>query len=77
MNLSAIKQYLKQHHRATLTDLANHFKTEGETLAPMLSHWERKGKVRHTQVSACSKSCCQGGALDIYEWVESDSTSTH
>lgn len=72
MNLSAIKHYLKVHHRATLTDLVNHFKTEVHTLQPMLSHWERKGKVRHIHISGCSKGCCQSGALDIYEWMETE-----
>jgi len=70
MTLSDIKTYLTTRQRATLTDLAHHFRADAETLRPMLAHWERKGKVRHTQMNSCSKSCCcPEKGLDIYEWL--------
>ncbi len=71
MTLSDLKNYLSQHQRATLTDLVNHFRSEPQTLQPMLEHWQRKGKVRHTQLQACSKGCCRGTAgMDLYEWLD-------
>lgn len=71
MTLKDIKTYLITHQRATLMDLANHFKTEPETLQPMLAHWERKNKVRHISMQTCSKGCCANKAMmDIYEWVD-------
>jgi len=74
MTLRDIKAYLMRHQRATLTDLSHHFSTEPTTLEPMLAHWERKGKVRHTHLEACNQGCtCSKGTLDIYEWVESPS----
>lgn len=70
MSLRDIKTYLMEHQRATLTDLANHFRADPETLRPMLAHWERKGKVLHTQLTACNQGCnCAEKGMEIYEWV--------
>ncbi len=72
MTLRDLKTYLSAHRRATLNDLANHFRCDPHTLQAMLTHWERKGNVRHTHLAAaCSKGCCAGQmGMDIYEWVD-------
>lgn len=70
MTLSDIKRYLQQHQRATLTDLAHHFRGDEQTLKPMLQHWIRKGKVQHLHQEACTKGCCSAGTLDIYTWTD-------
>ncbi len=69
MTLSDIKIYLQQHQRATLTDLANHFRCDEQTLKPMLQHWVHKGKVQHIHQDACTKGCCGAGELNIYVWT--------
>jgi len=70
MTLSDIKNYLQQHQRATLTDLANHFRCDEKTLQPMLERWQRKGKVQHIHQDACTKGCCGTGELNIYVWTD-------
>ena len=71
--LSEIKRYLIKHKRVTLGDLAIHFDTDPEAMKGMLGQWIRKGKVLKSDVqSDCGKSCgrcCEGAALEIYEWT--------
>jgi DNA-binding MarR family transcriptional regulator len=71
--LFEIKQYLMEHKRITLGDLACHFDIEPEVMKGMLGQWIRKGKVikLHEQAD-CSKTCgkcCDGTAMEIYEWT--------
>ena len=72
MILSDIKQYLIQHKRVTLGDLANHFDTEPEAMKGMLDHWVRKGNIVELAATSacngkCAKCCCEPVA-EIYEW---------
>lgn len=73
MILSEIKNYMIQHKRVTLGDLACHFDTEPEAMKDMLWQWIRKGKVLKLDVQAgCSKTCGKcfdGTAMEIYEWT--------
>jgi putative ferrous iron transport protein C len=71
--LSEIKQYLIEHKRATLGDLAIHFDIEPEAMRGMMQQWIRKGRVLKSDVQAnchgaCSK-CCDASAMEIYEWI--------
>ena len=72
MILSEIKQYLMEHKRATLGDLAIHFDTEPDAMRGMLEQWIRKGRVLQLdQQSGCNKSCakcCDDSVMEIYEW---------
>lgn len=73
MILSEIKKYLMKHKRVTLGDLACHFDTEPEAMKGMLGQWIRKGKVlKLDEQAGCSKACgkcCNGTAMEIYEWT--------
>ncbi|MDZ7641746.1 MAG: FeoC-like transcriptional regulator [Desulfurivibrio sp.] len=73
--LTAIKDYLKQHRRASLHDLALHFDTEPEAMRAMLARWTAKGKVSLlTPAADCGGKCGGGGCCDagpaaeIYQW---------
>jgi putative ferrous iron transport protein C len=71
--LSDLRGYLKQQHKVTLADLANHFNLDANALRGMLGIWISKGKVRKmTRESACGTSCCQcdPALTEIYEWVD-------
>jgi hypothetical protein len=74
MALIDIKNYLRQHGQASLTDLSHHFRAEPGAVRAMLEHWQRKGKVVQVQaVSACGKTCagcCSAPAPEIYRWQE-------
>lgn len=73
MILSEIKNYMIQHKRVTLGDLACHFDTEPEAMKGMLGQWIRKGKVlKLNEQAGCNKTCgkcCDGAAMEIYEWT--------
>ncbi|ALG67282.1 FeoC-like transcriptional regulator [Beggiatoa leptomitoformis] len=69
MTLTTLKLYLIQRNQVTLTDLANHFNRDPETVKAALSHWIQKGKVKHNIAEACQKSCCKNNGMDIYEWL--------
>lgn len=76
MSLRAIKTYLQQHQRASLTQLAYHLHTSPELVEDMLQHWQRKGKVQRLNANCstggCSTNCGSGSnsSMDIYEWTE-------
>ncbi len=69
--LRDVRDYLEQHQRASLNDLAIHFQTSPDAMRGMLDQWINKGKVRQCPASACA-SCARGCASapgDSYEWV--------
>ena len=71
MILSEMKQYLMQHRRVTLGDLAVHFDTEPDAIRGMLKQWIRKGRVTKLDIKAtCNETCCKcdASAMEIYEW---------
>ena len=73
MILTELKSYLIEHRRVPLMDLAYHFQTTPEAIKDMLTHFLRKGKVRHLAGNRCEKNCCcqsDPTNLEIYEWVE-------
>lgn len=73
MILSELRDYLKQQHRLSLLDMANHFDIEADALRGMLSKWVSKGKVKRLDVGAnCGTSCCKcdPAMTELYEWVE-------
>ncbi|MDF1583539.1 MAG: FeoC-like transcriptional regulator [Methyloprofundus sp.] len=73
MILSELRAYLKQQHRLSLLDMANHFNTDADALRGMLSKWVSKGKVKRIDKGAsCGTSCCKcdPAMTEIYEWVD-------
>ncbi len=72
MILTDLKKYIQQRKLATLQDMAFHFKMDTETIRPMLSKWQAKGKIRrHANNSGCAKGCCQcdSATIETYEWL--------
>lgn len=73
MDPLTIKRYLQERKVATLHDIAVHFRSEPETVRPMLALWLGKGKVKKIAGSAgCSKGCCScdPATIESYLWVE-------
>ncbi|GAB3375570.1 FeoC-like transcriptional regulator [Azotobacter armeniacus] len=72
MILSEIGQYLRQHGRASLRDLATATGSTPEAVEAMLATLERKGRVRRLSAgSTCGTSCCKcdPATLALYEWI--------
>jgi|GEM_PF-64396 len=72
MILTELQTYLAKHHQASLADLANHFRTDAESLRSMLRRLIRKGRVRALPVVEKCHGCtsCSAAALEVYEWIE-------
>ena len=73
MILSELRDYLKQQHRLSLLEMANHFDTDADALRGMLSKWVSKGKVKRIDMgTSCGTSCCKcdPAMTEIYEWVD-------
>ncbi|HRD35154.1 MAG TPA: FeoC-like transcriptional regulator [Rhodocyclaceae bacterium] len=70
--LTRVNDYLREHRRASVSDMAGSLDTSVDALAAMLATLERKGRVRRLpQGSTCGGSCCKcdPDTLIIYEWV--------
>lgn len=75
MVLTEVRGYLKQHRRALLSDLANHFDMDPDAIRGLLQKWISKGKVRRLSGnSGCSTGCCKcdPATLEVYEWVDAE-----
>ncbi|TXK94265.1 sugar metabolism transcriptional regulator [Methylococcaceae bacterium CS5] len=73
MILSELRDYLKQQHRLSLLEMANHFDIDADALRGMLSKWVSKGKVKQIDMGAtCGTSCCKcdPAMTELYEWLE-------
>ncbi|HBT97644.1 MAG TPA: sugar metabolism transcriptional regulator [Desulfobulbaceae bacterium] len=73
MDLIAVKQYVRERGVAPLTDIALHFKTDADTVRPLLALWIAKGKIKKRIVSAefCKGCCkCDPALLESYEWLD-------
>jgi len=73
MILSELRDYLKQQHRLTLAEMANHFDVDADALRGMLNKWISKGKVAKIDMGgACGTTCskCDPALTEIYEWLE-------
>lgn len=71
MILSRVNDYLKQHRRASVTDMALGLDAAPEALKGMLATLERKGRVRRLPAgTACTGCCkCDPNAVELYEWT--------
>ena len=71
MILSEVRDYLRTHHRAALSDLALRFGTDPAALRGMLDKWIAKGRVEKLPSgTACGGGCCKCDpeTIEIYEW---------
>lgn len=72
MSLVELKIYLEANKVTSLAAITNYFNTEPEVARMMLSHWERKGRVRReTKTQNCGSRCQQCSSLvtEVYAWV--------
>jgi Mn-dependent DtxR family transcriptional regulator len=71
MILSRVNDYLRQHKRASLVDLAHGLDAAPDALQGMLATLERKGRVRRLPTgTSCSGCCkCDPYAVELYEWT--------
>ncbi|WP_405229169.1 FeoC-like transcriptional regulator [Lentisalinibacter sediminis] len=71
MILSQLREYLKTQRRASLADMALHFRCEPDALRGMLNKWVAKGRVEKLPEGAACASCCQcePERVEIYEWT--------
>ena len=73
MLLGEIRNYLQEHRRVLLSDLANRFDTDDDALKGILQKWVSKGKViKLSGDGACSSSCgkCDPSMIELYEWID-------
>lgn len=72
MILTRLSDYLRQHRRASLTDMAYGLDTTPDALRSMLIVLERKGRVQRLPTgTACGGGCskCDPNTVDLYEWA--------
>lgn len=72
MILSRVSEYLKQHRRASVVDMAHGLDATPDALKGMLATLERKGRVRRLPSgTACGGGCgkCDPNSVELYEWV--------
>ena len=71
MILSRVSDYMKQHRRASVLDLAHGLDAAPDALKGMLAILERKGRVRRLPAGTACNGChkCDPNWVELYEWV--------
>lgn len=72
MILSRVSDYLRQHGRASVADMALGLGASPDALKAMLAVLERKGRIRRLSLcSTCKRGCCacDPNSLELYEWM--------
>ncbi|ATE61083.1 FeoC-like transcriptional regulator [Thauera sinica] len=72
MILSRLSNYLREHRRASLADMANGLDSTPEALEAMLGTLERKGRVKRLppgSTCGCSCSNCDSATQTLYQWT--------
>ncbi len=59
MILVELRNYLKQHAMASMTELSLHFNKRSQDLEPLLHYWIDRGRVEGVDAS-CGGGSCQG-----------------
>ncbi|MBB3103689.1 FeoC-like transcriptional regulator [Azomonas macrocytogenes] len=75
MILAQLNEYLHQHGRASLSDMAMAMDSTPEAVEAILGRLERKGRVRRLpEGSTCGSGCCKCDPTQttLYEWVRED-----
>ena len=73
MILAELRDYLKEHRRANLMDMAHRFDIDPDALRGMLQKWILKGQVvRLLPLGSCHSGCgkCDRALAEVYEWVQ-------
>ncbi len=74
MILSEVRDHLRTHRRAALSDMAARFRTDPDALRGMLERWIAKGQVQKlpggTPCGGCSH--CDPNTVEIYAWIGED-----
>jgi hypothetical protein len=76
MILSEIRDYLRTHRRAALSDMALRFDTDPDALRGMLDKWIAKGRVEKLPAGTpCESGCCRcdPNQTEIYQWKDPQS----
>jgi hypothetical protein len=74
MILIELRDYLKEKHAATLSDVARHFDIPESATQSMLEHWVRKGCAMVDAGASCRSGCggckihCDGASM-VYRWL--------
>jgi DNA-binding IclR family transcriptional regulator len=61
MILLKLRDYLKEKHVASLSDVARHFDIPESAVQNMLEHWVQKGQVRVGHATADVGASCGSG----------------
>lgn len=72
MILSGVSDYLRQHGRVSVAEMAIGLGVAPDALKGMLAVLERKGRVRRLSIcSTCRRTCCEcdPNTLELYEWT--------
>jgi hypothetical protein len=72
MILAELRDYLAEHRRVSLQDMAHRFDADMHALRGMLATLERKGRVRKLPAGSVCGTCarCDQAAPELYEWVD-------
>ncbi len=71
MILSDVRDYVREHGRASLRDIAVKFDLPETAVLEMLAHWERKGVIRRSaEVPPCGGKCagCVLQCAAVFYW---------
>lgn len=80
MIISRLEQYLRDHRRAALSDMAIALCADADALRPMLGMLERKGRIRRLPAgTACGGGCskCHPSTIELYEWRDTPIAIVH
>ncbi|MFT3849984.1 MAG: FeoC-like transcriptional regulator [Propionivibrio sp.] len=71
MILARIEQYMRDHRRSALNEMAANLDAAPDAVRNMLGILERKGRVRRLPSgTACGGGCCKCSpeTVELYEW---------
>ena len=71
MTINRLEQYIREHRRAALSDMAIALNADADALRHMLGMLERKGRVsRLPSGTPCGGGCtkCHPTTVELYEW---------
>ncbi len=71
MGLRELQQYLRDHRKASTSELQQHFHMDAEALRDILNRLIRKGRVGREDGKLCG-GCrsCASEAIEFYEWIQ-------
>ena len=71
MILIDVQNYLQKSGKASLAELAIHFRIDADALRPLLKRLIRKKRIRLILGEKCKSCChCPLETIEFYEWVK-------